>query len=228
MAKVEQKETFGERVKRLRAGRAQTALAAIAGITQPSWSAIESGETTLKNIKDSTVAGMAKALGVSEAMVRTGREGSLQTRAREIVTDSDSEFAPVRRGTIRISAGVSGYAIEYENSEEPPIFFRKDWIKSKRLDPKKMVALKVIGESMENGLFGGDTVVVNTADKEQRDGEVYAVNFEGELVIKRLKRDSGEWWLASDNPDKRRFPDKRCSANVFLLGRVIFKNSERI
>ena len=60
------------------------------------------------------------------------------------------------------------------------------------------------------------------------DGDVYAVNFEGELVIKRLVRDEGQWWLCSDNPDQRRYPKKRCDERVGLLGRIVHKQSERI
>jgi len=47
-------------------------------------------------------------------------------------------------------------------------------------------------------------------------------------VIKRLVRDSGQWWLASDNPDQRRFPRKSCHETVALLGRVVHKQSEHI
>ena len=94
-------------------------------------------------------------------------------------------------------------------------------------DPQ-LLALKVQGASMETGLYDGDTVVVNLADTTPLDGEVFAFNFEGECVIKRLKRDAGEWWLTSDNPDKRRFPDKRCTDGVQVLGRIVFKQSERI
>ena len=41
----------------------------------------------------------------------------------------------------------------------------------------------------------GDTVVINTAQAEPKDGAVFAVNYEGQLVIKRLVRDAGQWWL---------------------------------
>ena len=60
------------------------------------------------------------------------------------------------------------------------------------------------------------------------DGKVFAINYEGELVIERMKRDGGEWWLAPDNDDKRRYPDKRVGEGVILLGRVVYKSSERI
>ena len=96
-------------------------------------------------------------------------------------------------------------------------------------NPERLLALRVIGASMEPGLFDGDTVVVNLADANPVDGEAFAVNYEGELVIKRMRRDAGEWWLSSDNSDKRRFPDKRCAGDgIEILGRIVYKSSERI
>jgi phage repressor protein C with HTH and peptisase S24 domain len=60
------------------------------------------------------------------------------------------------------------------------------------------------------------------------DGEVFAANYDGELVVKRLVRDAGEWWLSSDNRDERRYPRKRCDEHTFILGRIVHKQSERI
>lgn len=54
------------------------------------------------------------------------------------------------------------------------------------------------------------------------------MNYEGELVIKRLVRGAGQWWLASDNPDQRRYPRKVCGEDVFCIGRIVHKQSERI
>lgn len=82
---------------------------------------------------------------------------------------------------------------------------------------------------MEPGLFDGDQVLVNTADTKIVDGAVYAVNYEGEAVIKRMVRDAGQWWLSSDNPDQRRFHRKSCrGAECIMIGRVIKKESERL
>ena len=138
-------------------------------------------------------------------------------------------FVPVRRGTLRLSCGVAGFAIELENGERQPLFFRREWFVTRGFNPERLLALRVTGASMEPGLFDGDTVVVNLADANPVDGEAFAVNYEGELVIKRMRRDAGEWWLSSDNSDKRRFPDKRCAGDgIEILGRIVYKSSERI
>jgi phage repressor protein C with HTH and peptisase S24 domain len=82
---------------------------------------------------------------------------------------------------------------------------------------------------MEPGLYDGDTVVINTADTKPADGEAFAINYEGELLIKRLVRDNGLWWLSSDNSDQRKFPRKQCAGDLCLIiGKIVHKQSERI
>ena len=137
-------------------------------------------------------------------------------------------FVAVRRVRIKMSGGVVGWAVECHEEDAPPLFFRKEWFDRRGFKPENLVAVKVTGSSMEPGLYDGDTIVVNRADTQLVDGEVFAVSYEGELVIKRMRRDAGEWFLASDNQDKRRYGDKRCTENVVVLGRVVYKNSERI
>ncbi len=95
-------------------------------------------------------------------------------------------------------------------------------------DPTKLLAARALNGSIEPGIYDGDTVVINVADITPKDGAVFAAHYEGELVVKRLVRDSGQWWLASDNPDQRRYPRKVCDENVFLQGRVVHKQSEHI
>ncbi len=49
------------------------------------------------------------------------------------------------------------------------------------------------------------------------------------MLIKRLVRDSGTWWLSSDNPDQRKYPRKECAGEVcILVGKIVHKQSERI
>ena len=138
------------------------------------------------------------------------------------------DLKEVPRVRFKLSAGVSGYAIEPENGNGKPVFFRRDWFEANHYRPDKLFAVRVSGASMEPALYDGDLIVVNTSDTAPRDGEAFALNYEGELVIKRLRRDAGEWWATSDNADQRRFAPKRCTDDVKILGRVVYKQSERV
>jgi phage repressor protein C with HTH and peptisase S24 domain len=147
---------------------------------------------------------------------------------REFQVEHDPNLIPIRRVDFKLSAGISGYSVDVVNGDLAPIFFRKDWIERNRLDVNNLFALRVSGHSMETSLYDEDLVVVNTADTKPTDGDVFAINYEGELVIKRMIRQADGWVLSSDNPDKRKYADKVCHENCIVLGRVIYKQSERI
>lgn len=192
------------------------------GISKSAVSQIESGDT--KSLALDTA---LKVQAITGYRAEWLRDGALPKKGKAGISPQ-VDYPAVRRGSIKLSAGVSGFAVEYENHDGPPIFFRKEWFSTHGFLPERLIALSVQGQSMEPGLYDGDTVIVNLAETQPIDGEVFAVNFEGELVIKRLKRDAGEWWICSDNHDQRRFSDKRCTDGVFLLGRIVYKSSERI
>lgn len=135
------------------------------------------------------------------------------------------EFVAIERINLKVSAGVTGFAIEHLNGNGPPIFFRADWLKAEGLRADRLLALRVSGDSMEPSLWDGDLVVINTAATEPKDGVAFVLNYEGEVLIKRLERDAGDWWLTSDN---QRYKRKRCDEHAILLGQVIYKQSQRI
>ena len=143
--------------------------------------------------------------------------------------DAHANLVSIRRVQLRLQAGVDGFSIEADESNGSPLFFRADWLQLRGYKPYNLIAIKVRGQSMEPTLFPDDMVVINTADTEPKDGKVYAVNYEGEAVIKRMVRDNGSWWLSSDNPDQRRFPRKECAEEAcIVVGRVVHRQSEEI
>lgn len=138
-------------------------------------------------------------------------------------------YVQIRRVRLKLSAGVSGFGVEYlADDEEEPLWFLRSFIAKQGWRADKLLALKVKGRSMEPGLTEGDTVLINTASQEPKDGIAFAVNYEGEAVIKRLVRDAGQWWLVSDNPDQTRYPRKLCDEHVRIVGEVVQKQSLRI
>jgi len=155
--------------------------------------------------------------------------GNKPTTQNLVVPLLDNDRYPsIRRVRFKLQAGASGFAIEYLNEDGAPMVFHQDWFKSRGYEPSKLFAVKVSGASMEPGLFDSDVVVVNTAQTQPKDGIVFAVNYEGEMVVKRMHRDSGNWWLKSDNPDKTRYADKQCHEGVRMIGEVVHKQSEHI
>lgn len=143
--------------------------------------------------------------------------------------DDHPDLIGIRTVKIRLSAGISGFSIEADESDGLPIFFRAEWLQKKGYQARHLVALKVQGASMEPTLHQNDLVVINTADTQPKDGIAFALNYEGEAMIKRMVRDSGAWYLSSDNLDQRKYARKECAeGSCIVIGRVIYKQSEEI
>jgi phage repressor protein C with HTH and peptisase S24 domain len=140
-------------------------------------------------------------------------------------TELGPEFVPITRISLKVSAGVTGFRVEHLEGNGPPIYFRADWITTKGYRTEKLYALRVTGDSMEPNLWDGDLIVLNSADPQPKDGEVFVANYEGEVVIKRLSRNAGVWWLTSDNT---RHKPKECDEHAELIGQVIYRQTERI
>lgn len=215
---------IGKRIreKRKAAGLTQTQVADYFGIRGPSVSEWESKNGPSKE----KLPALARLLKTSVSYLLTGKDGA---PAAEIDLTNNPDYPAIRRVNLRLSAGMTGFSVDYEDDEGDMIVFKRRWYEMHNYKPDKLIAIRVQGESMESGLHQNDTVVVNTEDTTPKDGEVFAVNYEGEAVIKRLTRDRGEWWLSSDNPDQRRYPRKACAGDAcILIGRVVHKQSERI
>jgi phage repressor protein C with HTH and peptisase S24 domain len=147
----------------------------------------------------------------------------------EIDLSNNPDYPAIRRVKLHLSAGISGFGVEMEEEDHAPLVFGAYWYKSRGYNPKNLIGIRVKGDSMMPGINDDDTVVINTADTTPVDGEAFAINYEGEAVVKRLVRDAGEWWLSSDNPDQRRYSRKLCSGDAcIIIGRIVHKQSEKI
>lgn len=222
---------YGERLKdAMKASGMKTqALANAMGLSYQAVKKVQDGTSKAFTAANNVVA--ARVLGVSPTWLANG-EGARAAGVDEpqaIDLDDHPELERVRKVKLRLQAGVSGFSVEADEGDGMPIFFRADWLQMRGYKPYNLIAIKVMGQSMEPNLHAGDMVVINTADTEPKDGKVFAVNYEGEAVIKRIVRDSGIWWLSSDNPDQRRYPRKECTeGSCIIVGQVIHKQSEEI
>lgn len=143
--------------------------------------------------------------------------------------EGDPSVTQIMKVKIKVQAGITGFRVEPEHHDGETTGVPTSWVRGERLVVSDLLAITVRGESMEPSLFDGDVIVVNTGDKKLMDGAVYAVNYEGEVVVKRMTRDAGMWWLTSDNQDQRKYHRKSCKgAECIVIGRVVRKESTHI
>jgi phage repressor protein C with HTH and peptisase S24 domain len=209
----------------------QNALSRASGVPQPTINRLLKG-VGKKGPEAYTVAALAEACNVSFEWLHTGngpmeRAGkapapSLQDARAVGVAEGDSDtFVQVPLVEMQLQAGVPGFQADPEYGEHSTLSLPRYWVEARRVNPAHLVALRVKGDSMYPTLREGYTVIVNTADREPADGAIFAVNYEGKALVKRLERDGGTWYLSSDNPlpeyKRRVVRDKE----TIVVGRVI-------
>lgn len=204
----------------------QSELARRVGVTRGAVSFWLNSATT--SLAGENLLKVASVLSVSPSWLATGRGNMKQASMQEIPLQGNPDFPAIRRVKIKISDGGIGYGIEPFEEDHAPIVFHKSWYVNNDFDPEKLLAIKVPGASMEPGLYDGDWVVANTADTLPRDGIVFALIYDGEVVVKRLFKSEGAWTAASDNFDKRIYRDRSINDNTVIIGRIVHKQSERI
>lgn len=135
---------------------------------------------------------------------------------------ANSDYIQIRRVRLKLSAGITGFATEEVLDETRPITYRKEWFIANGFTADKLIAVDVRGKSMWPTIDEGDTAIVNTGDTKLRSGNIYAVNFNGEAVVKKLVRENSMWFLASENPDKKMYPNQVCKdGSCIIIGRVV-------
>jgi len=213
--------------------------AANAGATQ-GWLAAESGLGTQGAVSQylrgviplnlESLMAISRVLGIDPATISSRLAARVHgVRAVEIADPENPELIKIQKVKLKLSAGIMGFQTEPDRHEGGIATVPRRWVEKNEYIPERLLALEIKGESMEPALYAGDTVIVNTADTRPIDGGVYAVNYEGEAVIKRLVRDHGMWWLSSDHFDQRKYSRKRCEGDMcIIVGRVVRKESEKI
>ncbi|WP_232311125.1 XRE family transcriptional regulator [Herbaspirillum autotrophicum] len=237
----EQTKRLYEAAKALRATQEPSAVARLLGISPQTLKNWES-----RGISNSGILDTAGALGCSALWLRSG-EGEMAADSqpadasndpkhwptkftRVIEHDPNSEdYIEIRKVKLKLSAGITGFRAEADDNNGRPITFRKDWFSKNGYYPEKLIAIGVKGDSMEPTMSEGDTVVINTGDTALRDGKTYAINYDGEDIVKRLVKDFGRWFLVSDNPDQKRYHRQECTgATCIIIGRVVLLQRENV
>ena len=213
----------------------QSALSRASGVPQPTINRI------LKNSgkghpEAATVRKLAEACNVSfnwlnEGLGEMGREVLSPSPKVQALKALIASTAPVERPEIVeipvhkliIRAGITGFQAELDESEFAiPVAVTQRWLDQHGLVKEQLVATTVRGDSMEETLSDGDTVIINTKSVRPRDNKIFAVNFGGQAVVKRLISDFGRWFLVSDNSDQKRYHREECSTeNCILIGEVV-------
>lgn len=141
------------------------------------------------------------------------------------MNETDEDFAMLQRLDVKASAG-AGNLVFYE-TEKGRLAFRRDFLRAEGVKEDDAVVIYADGHSMEPTIPDGAVLLVNMAHKELTNNDVFVVRVDGEILVKRLRKEIGGGVLiVSDNPDKHKYPDIPVSPDkedhLAIIGRVFW------
>ena len=102
---------------------------------------------------------------------------------------------------VELAAAAGGGADAASEEVVGRLWFRRDWLDRRGIDPARCAVIGVTGESMEPTLPDGCSILVDRARTRRRRGRVYVIRTGDGLIAKRAgKDDDGGWLLESDHP----------------------------
>lgn len=219
----------------------QRKLADLVGISQPAVAKIEKGAETAH------VVDIARALGVTPEWLVYGQDRQEKFMgAAEVVDPSaltspapvqgvgaqpnpphERDYALIPQYHVSGECG-SGYLNGHEEVKGG-LAFKRDWLARMSLKPDSLSVIYACGLSMAPTISEGEVLLVDHGQSEPRDGQVFAFERDGELLIKRLVRHpAGSWICRSDNPDKIRYADWEPVSTeqlglLRIVGRIVWR-----
>ena len=102
---------------------------------------------------------------------------------------------------LELAAAAGGGAADFDETVTGRLWFRRDWLERRALDPTQCCVIGVMGESMEPTLPDGCSILIDRSSRRPRDKRIYAIRASEGLVVKRAnKAVGGRLLMTSDNP----------------------------
>jgi hypothetical protein len=129
------------------------------------------------------------------------------------------EMTAIKLVTMHLQAGIMGFEVQQDFDDGGTLDVPSRWIEEGDFVPHCLMAIKVRGDSMQPLLYLGYFGVFNIADTKKISGGVYAINFNGEPVVKRLRYERNEWYMTSENT---LHPRRLCKGGAcIIVGRIV-------
>lgn len=192
-------ESFANRLSVAMGSRSARSVAAACGMSDTVLRKYLNGEST-PNVE--RLVAIAKSLDVTVEWLATGNAEEQETSpyAKQFWGEQHcDEFEFVNLYDAQVSMGSGAW----NDSEHilSKLAFRKDWLKQESLMADRCAAIVAKGDSMEETIKDGATLLINLDDTSiSRDG-IYVIMFDGHLLAKRVQRTfDGGVIIRSDNP----------------------------
>lgn len=139
-----------------------------------------------------------------------------------VQVSDDRPTIPIRAVKLRLQAGVNGFVAEPDLDVDHGYFQVPTYVIEKlQLNPANLIIMGVAGRSMEPMYFEDDKVLVDVSKTTPKNNECFAVNWNGESIVKCLIKKGREWALYSFNRDFPTISVK--SGQCSIIGQVVWQ-----
>ena len=140
-----------------------------------------------------------------------------------VMAEDGATDVPAARSVqmIEMEAAAGGGAYNLDDAPvRGPVWFRRDWIDSRGIDPTQAILISVRGDSMEPTLPAGCKILVNRQRRRRRVGNIYVITTTDGLIVKRMGKDENDGWLLVSDSDSLDWPDVPWPEGAVLVGEV--------
>jgi phage repressor protein C with HTH and peptisase S24 domain len=135
----------------------------------------------------------------------------------------NEDYVLVPRYEVRASAG--GGALVHSEQIVDHLAFKTEWVKNALgVSIKDLALITVVGDSMETTLSNGDLILLDMTSKRVEDNAIYAIQFSGTLLVKRIQRRlDGSVVIKSDNKVyEAETINEEALEGLNIIGRVVW------
>jgi phage repressor protein C with HTH and peptisase S24 domain len=180
-------DQFFQRIKETIGIHSQTELAAVLQVNRSAITQAKQRGT----VPESWIFKLTRTFDLAPEWLETGHGEKREE------SDFIQHFRQIPKVRARLSAG--GGSFEINGDVEGYYAFRREWLQKKG-NPKQMVLMDVVGDSMEPAILEHDTVLIDQSQQELIAGRIYALGIEDTVMIKRIEKHPGKLVLISSNP----------------------------
>lgn len=158
--------------------------------------------------------------GIGEPELRHDRKSTPDAVANG--SRFEEEFALIPGYNVQVAAGHGSIAGDESPTRE--LAFRRKWLRFRGLNENELALVFAKGDSMEPTISDNETVMVDTSEKNLRDGQIYVIRNGDHLLVKRIQtlwNDGVQ--LLSDNKE---YPPQEIPStdleNLEVIGKVVW------
>ncbi len=152
-----------------------------------------------------------------ERLASEARRIDAESRRKPLQIDQATPYVSAPRYEVLAAAG-AGSPVDAE-TVRGYLGFNRAWLRDQQLTPEHLAVIEVQGDSMEPTLQSGDVVLLDMRPQQPRDGVIYTLRRDSDLMVKRLRRKGLEWFIHSDN---RAYQPERLGSDSIIVGRVVW------